>query len=154
MTSNTLLYKIINLLIFEAQMDHTGYFFNCSHPKNSKCQSVSKFWRLELFRLDLLCNLTLGNFRGGAIKKPPCMLFRYSLYQVPFTKPAKKMPLFYIGVDHYFSVCMFLSLEIHGKFRGTSWTIVMLIFVKHEPFNFQMATKHNSQASPSPPWGF
>ena len=93
-------------------------------------------------------------WRGGAIKKPPCMLFRYSLYQVPFTKPAKKMPLFYIGVDHYFSVCMFLSLEIHGKFRGTSWTIVMLIFVKHEPFNFQMATKHNSQASPSPPWGF
>ena len=45
--------------------EDTGCFFNCSHPKNPKCQPVSKFWYLELFWWDLLCNLTLRNFFLG-----------------------------------------------------------------------------------------
>ena len=34
-------------------------FFYWFCPKNSKCQPVSKFWHLELFWWDLLCNLIL-----------------------------------------------------------------------------------------------
>ena len=43
-------------------LDIQGFFFNCSHPKNPKCQPVSKFCHLELFWWDLQCNLTLRNF--------------------------------------------------------------------------------------------
>ena len=39
--------------------------------KNHKFFSVSKFWHLELFWRDLLCNLTLRTFRGHQIKKTP-----------------------------------------------------------------------------------
>ena len=51
----------------------TACFFNCSHPKNPKCQPVSKFWHLELFWWDLLCNLILRTFRGVPVKKTPCI---------------------------------------------------------------------------------
>ena len=46
-----------------------GVFFNWCPPKNHKFFSVSKFWHLELFWLDLLCNLTLRTFRGVPVKK-------------------------------------------------------------------------------------
>ena len=36
--------------------------------------SVSKFWHLELFWWDLLCNLTLRTFRGGPVKTRPSAL--------------------------------------------------------------------------------
>ena len=39
----------------------------------SQVFSVSKFWHLELFWWDLLCNLTLRTFRGAPVKKTPCM---------------------------------------------------------------------------------
>ena len=46
-----------------------GVFSHWYPPKNSKCQLVSKFWHLELFWWDLLCNLTLRTFRGVPVKK-------------------------------------------------------------------------------------
>ena len=46
-----------------------GVFFNWCPPKNHKFFSVSKFWHLELFWWDLLCNLTLQTFRGGPVNK-------------------------------------------------------------------------------------
>ena len=51
-----------------------GVFFNWCPPKNHKFFLVSKFWHLELFWWDLLCNLTLTTFRGALIKKTPCKL--------------------------------------------------------------------------------
>ena len=44
-------------------------FFNWCPPKNHKFFFVSKFWHLELFWWDLLCNLTLKTFRGVPVKK-------------------------------------------------------------------------------------
>ena len=38
-------------------------------PKSSECQLVSKFWDLELFWRDLLCNLTLITFWAEPVKK-------------------------------------------------------------------------------------
>ena len=46
-------------------------FFYWSALKMTKCQTLRKFWHLELFRWDLLCNLTLRTFRGGPVKKHP-----------------------------------------------------------------------------------
>ena len=46
-----------------------GGFFHWYPPKSSKCQPVSKFWHLELFWLDLLCNPTLRTFWGGTSQK-------------------------------------------------------------------------------------
>ena len=46
-------------------------FFNWCPPKNYKFFSASKFWHLELFWWDLLCNLTLRTFRGAPVKKNP-----------------------------------------------------------------------------------
>ena len=46
-----------------------GGFFHWYPPKNFKCQPVSKFWHLELFWWDLLCNLTLRTLRGVPVKK-------------------------------------------------------------------------------------
>ena len=46
-----------------------GVFFNWCPPKKPKFQPVSKFWHLELFWLDLLCNLTLRTFGGHQLKK-------------------------------------------------------------------------------------
>ena len=43
--------------------------FNWDLPKNHKFLLVSKFWHLELFWWDLLCNLTLRTFRGVPVKK-------------------------------------------------------------------------------------
>ena len=40
----------------------------------TKCQARRKFWHLELFWWDLLCNLTLSHFLGRTSKKPPCMI--------------------------------------------------------------------------------
>ena len=45
-------------------------FFHWYPPKNSKCQPVSKFWHLEHFWWDLLCNLTL--LGGTSEKKTSC----------------------------------------------------------------------------------
>ena len=49
-------------------------FFYWSAQKTTKCQTLRKFWHLELFRWDFLCNLTLRTFRGGPVKKPPYRL--------------------------------------------------------------------------------
>ena len=57
------------LILVESLMKIQGVFFNWCPPKNSKCQPVSKFWHLELFWWDLLCNLTLRTFRGAPVKK-------------------------------------------------------------------------------------
>ena len=38
----------------------------------TKCQTLRKFWHLELFRWDLLCNLTRNHFLGRTSKKTPC----------------------------------------------------------------------------------
>ena len=46
-----------------------GVFFNWCPPKNHKFFSVGKFWHLELYWWDLLCNLTLRTFRGAPVKK-------------------------------------------------------------------------------------
>ena len=53
-----------------------GVFFNWCPPKNYKFFSASKFWHLELFWWDLLCNLTLKTFRGAPVKKTPCIFWR------------------------------------------------------------------------------
>ena len=45
------------------------FFFQWS---SQKCKSLRKFWYLELFWWDLLCNLTLRTFRGTPVKKTPC----------------------------------------------------------------------------------
>ena len=60
------------------QMMHIqGVFFNWSYPKNHKFFLVSKFWHLELFWWDLLCNLTL--LGGSQLKKTPCIINTKSL---------------------------------------------------------------------------
>jgi len=47
-------------------------FFYWSALKMTKCQTLRKFWHLELFRWDLLCNLTLSSFLGRTSNKTPC----------------------------------------------------------------------------------
>ena len=43
--------------------------FNWDPPKSSAIQPVSKFWHLELFKGNLLCNLTLRTFREITVKR-------------------------------------------------------------------------------------
>ena len=45
--------------------------FFAGPPKKTrpKCQTLRKFWRLELFWWDSLCNLTLRTFKGRPVKK-------------------------------------------------------------------------------------
>ena len=40
--------------ISQCRRKHTECFFNCSRPKNSKCQPVRKFWHLRIFLWDFL----------------------------------------------------------------------------------------------------
>ena len=44
-------------------------FFNCFARKMTKCQTLRKFWHIELFRWDFLCNQTLTTFRRGTVRK-------------------------------------------------------------------------------------
>ena len=54
-------------------------FFYWSALKMTKCQTLRKFWHSELFWWDLLCNLTLRDFRGGGrVKKTPCIIWDFS----------------------------------------------------------------------------
>ena len=55
---------------------YVGCFFSWCPPKNHKFFPVSKFWHLELFRWDILCNLTLRTSRGAPVKKTSC-IFEY-----------------------------------------------------------------------------
>jgi len=49
-----------------------GVFFYWSALKMTKYQTLRIFWHLELFRWDLLCNLTLSNSLGRASNKTRC----------------------------------------------------------------------------------
>ena len=55
-------------------------FFDWSALK----MSASPLGNSDTFRWDLLCNLILGSFRGGPVKKTPCMK-----YLLPFAKLTK-----------------------------------------------------------------
>ena len=50
-----------------------GGFFNWSALKMTKCQTLRKFWHLELFWRDLHVIWHLVIFRADQLKKPPCM---------------------------------------------------------------------------------
>jgi len=55
-----------------------GAFFNCSHPKNSKCQSVSKFW--HFFDWIYYENWHLEIFEWEQLKRHPvywCNIFKH-----------------------------------------------------------------------------
>ena len=52
-----------------------GGFFNWSALKMTKCQSLRKFWHLELFWRDLHVIWHLVIFRVDQLKKPPCIFF-------------------------------------------------------------------------------
>ena len=65
----------------------TGCFFYWSALKMTKCQTLRKFWHLELFRWDLHVIWHLVIFRADQLKKPPCMngLCKYSYSSGAFT---------------------------------------------------------------------
>ena len=50
-----------------------GGFFNWSALKMTKCQTLRKFWHLELFWRDLHVIWPLVIFRADQLKKPPCI---------------------------------------------------------------------------------
>ena len=50
-----------------------GVSFNWSLPKSSKCQSVSKFWHLELFDVIYYVIWYLELFGRNQLKKTPCI---------------------------------------------------------------------------------
>ena len=55
----------------------TGCFFWLVRPKNCHCQTLRKFWNLELCWWDLLCNLTLSQFLGRTSKKNTLYIIIY-----------------------------------------------------------------------------
>ena len=64
----------VDLLIEELQLQLKiqGGFFNWSALKMTKCQTLRKFWHLELFWRDLHVIWHLVIFRADQLKKPPC----------------------------------------------------------------------------------
>ena len=50
-----------------------------------KWQSARPLGNSELFRRDLLCNLTLGTFRGRPVKKTPCRISQKKVVQLCFS---------------------------------------------------------------------
>ena len=50
-------------------LEHLSVLVCTSLIKNSKCHPVSKYWRLELFWWELLCNLILKKILLGPVKK-------------------------------------------------------------------------------------
>ena len=51
-----------------------GGFFNWSAQKMTKCQTLRKFWHLELFWRNLHVIWHLVIFRADQLKKPPCII--------------------------------------------------------------------------------
>ena len=49
----------------------------CNIGKRQKCQTLRKFWHLELFLRDLHVIWHLVIFRADQLKKPPCIFFFY-----------------------------------------------------------------------------
>ena len=76
-SSITMCKHLVRLKIWSQRdfMWHTGWFFYWSAQKTTKCQTLTKFWHLELFWWDLLCNLTLSHFLGRTSKKTPSICF-------------------------------------------------------------------------------
>ena len=60
-----------------------GNVFYLSALKMTKCQTLRKFWHLELFWWELLCNLTLNHFLGWIKHK--------IVFQIPWEGTAGKV---------------------------------------------------------------
>ena len=77
--------KLINFDLNPIFIHLQGVLFYWSALKMTKCQTLRKFWHLELFWWDLLCNLTLRTFRGRPVKKTTLyMLYTYVPAMLPF----------------------------------------------------------------------
>ena len=74
-----------------------GDFFHWDPPKNHKFFSVRKFWYLELFWWDLLCNLTLRTFRGVPVKK--ITLYNSTFLYITYVSK-KRMRVSYLNLLH------------------------------------------------------
>ena len=68
--------KLINFDLNPIFIHLQGVLFYWSALKMTKCQTLKKFWHLELFWWDLLCNLTLCHFLGrtGQKNHPVCII--------------------------------------------------------------------------------
>ena len=99
-----------------------GVFFNWSYPKSSKCQSVSKFWHLELFWWDLLCNLILRTFWVGPVKKNT--LYDQAILFDLFTGRVFVIPTSHVR-GHY---CSSVSLQCTRLYPSNFLCMILHIF--------------------------
>ena len=73
-----------------------GGFFYRSALKMTNCQILRKFWHLELFWWNFLCNLTLSHFSGRTSKKkPPCIYVLYKLILPDLSWQVSRLQIFF-----------------------------------------------------------
>ena len=68
-----------NLWVTKTSYNIQGGFFNWSALKMTKCQTLRKFWHLELFWRDLHVIWHLVIFWADQLKKPPCSWVWYEI---------------------------------------------------------------------------
>ena len=112
-----------------------GDFFHWYPPKNSKCQSVSKFWHLELFRcasiswIGFVLYLLTPSLRNDfwIYKLSNIKTLDYDISVKLTNQPTSKYAQIYMMIKQRLSPSI---LRLHTKFHADWLTIseVMLVF--------------------------